>query len=128
MREPFQRARAAFERNTPQRSRKDIAAHYDLGNDLFELMLDETMMYSCAIFERRDMTLEEASLAKLERICEKLDLGPRDHVLEIGTGWGGFAVHAADDARLPRDDDDDLARAARLRAASACARRASRTA
>ena len=82
-------------RNTPLRSRKDIAAHYDLGNDLFALMLDETMMYSGAVFERRDMTLAEASRAKLERICDKLDLGPSDHVLEIGTGWGGFALHAA---------------------------------
>jgi cyclopropane-fatty-acyl-phospholipid synthase len=95
VREPYQRAKAMLARNTPLRSRKDIAAHYDLGNDLFELMLDETMMYSAAIFERRDMTLEEASVAKLDRICDKLDLGPSDHVLEIGTGWGGFALHAA---------------------------------
>ena len=58
-------------------------------------MLDPTMMYSCGLFEHRDMTLEEASLAKLELVCEKLELGPRDHVVEIGTGWGGFAVHAA---------------------------------
>ena len=58
-------------------------------------MLDETMMYSSAIFERRDMPLEEASRAKLDRICDKLDLQPSDHVLEIGTGWGGFALHAA---------------------------------
>ena len=58
-------------------------------------MLDPTLMYSCGVFEHRDTTLEEASLAKLEMVCEKLDLGPRDHVLEIGTGWGGFAVHAA---------------------------------
>ena len=95
IREPFQRARAAFMRNTPQRSRKDIAAHYDLGNELFELMLDPTLMYSCGVFEHRDATLEEASLAKLEMVCEKLELGPRDHVVEIGTGWGGFAVYAA---------------------------------
>jgi cyclopropane-fatty-acyl-phospholipid synthase len=95
VREPWQRGRALLERNTPLRSRKDIAAHYDLGNDLFELMLDDTMMYSGAIFERRDQPLEEASRAKLERICDKLDLGPSDHVLEIGTGWGGFAVYAA---------------------------------
>ena len=72
VREPWQRGRALLERNTPLRSREDIAAHYDLGNDLFELMLDETMMYSSAIFERRDMSLEEASRAKLERICDKL--------------------------------------------------------
>ena len=95
VREPFQRARAAFKRNTPRRSRKDIAAHYDLGNELFELMLDPTLMYSCGVFEHRDATLEEASLAKLELVCEKLELGPRDHVVEIGTGWGGFAVYAA---------------------------------
>jgi cyclopropane-fatty-acyl-phospholipid synthase len=81
--------------NTRGRSRRAIAEHYDLGNDLFELMLDPTMMYSSALFERPGMTLEEASVAKLERICERLDLGPQDHVLEIGTGWGGFAVHAA---------------------------------
>jgi cyclopropane-fatty-acyl-phospholipid synthase len=95
IREPFQRARAAFMRNTPQRSRRDIAAHYDLGNELFELMLDPTLMYSCGVFEHRDATLEDASLAKLELVCEKLELGPRDHVVEIGTGWGGFAVYAA---------------------------------
>jgi cyclopropane-fatty-acyl-phospholipid synthase len=95
VREPWQRARALLERNTPLRSRDDIAAHYDLGNDLFALMLDDTMMYSAAIFERRDMTLEDASRAKLDRICDKLDLQPSDHVLEIGTGWGGFALHAA---------------------------------
>ena len=58
-------------------------------------MLDPTLMYSCGVFEHRDTTLEEASLAKLEMVCEKLELGPRDHVLEIGTGWGGFAVYAA---------------------------------
>jgi cyclopropane-fatty-acyl-phospholipid synthase len=95
VREPWQRARALWARNTPSRSRDDIAAHYDLGNRLFELMLDETMMYSGAIFERRDMSLAEASRAKLDRLCAKLDLGPSDHVVEIGTGWGGFAVHAA---------------------------------
>ncbi|MDA0182826.1 cyclopropane-fatty-acyl-phospholipid synthase family protein [Solirubrobacter phytolaccae] len=95
VREPWQRGRSFLVRNTPLRSREDIAAHYDLGNDLFELMLDETMMYSAAIFERRDMSLAEASRAKLDRICDKLDIQPSDHVLEIGTGWGGFAVHAA---------------------------------
>ncbi len=92
---PAQRARALARRNTRARSRRDIAAHYDIGNELFALMLDPTMMYSCAIFERPGMTLREASLAKLERVCAKLDLGPGDHVLEIGGGWGGFALHAA---------------------------------
>jgi cyclopropane-fatty-acyl-phospholipid synthase len=93
--EPLRQLHARLAPNTLQRSREDISAHYDLGNGLFELMLDPTMMYSGAVFERRESTLEEAQLAKLDRICAKLDLGPRDHVLEIGTGWGGFAVHAA---------------------------------
>ena len=92
---PRQRVRALANRSTRRRSRRDIAAHYDLGNELFSRMLDPTMMYSCALFEREGMTLEEASLAKLERVCERLDIGPQDHVLEIGTGWGGFAIHAA---------------------------------
>ena len=95
VREPYQRTRALFTRNTPRRSRRDIAAHYDLGNDLFELMLDPTMMYSCAYFSEPGMALEEASRAKLDQICRKLDLGPGDRLLEIGTGWGGLAVHAA---------------------------------
>jgi cyclopropane-fatty-acyl-phospholipid synthase len=84
-----------LERNTPARARKQISAHYDLGNDLFGLMLDETMMYSCAVFESAEATLHEAQVAKLDRICQKLRLGSEDHVLEIGTGWGGFAIHAA---------------------------------
>ena len=92
---PRQRVRALLTRSTRQRSQRDIEAHYDLGNELFERMLDSTMMYSCALFEREGMTLEEASIAKLERVCEQLELGPDDQVLEIGTGWGGFAVHAA---------------------------------
>jgi cyclopropane-fatty-acyl-phospholipid synthase len=82
-------------RNTRTRSRDAVAAHYDIGNEFFALMLGETMMYSCAYFPRRDMTLAQASRAKLELVCRKLGLGPGDHVLEIGTGWGGFAVHAA---------------------------------
>jgi cyclopropane-fatty-acyl-phospholipid synthase len=95
LRAPYQRLRGALRRNTPIRSRRDISRHYDLGNELFELMLDPTMMYSCGLFERPGMSLQEASTAKLERVCERLELGPEDHVLEIGTGWGGFAVHAA---------------------------------
>lgn len=82
-------------RNTKVGSRRNIAAHYDLGNDFFELFLDPTMMYSAAVFERDEMTLEEASVAKLDRICRRLKLTDADHVVEIGTGWGGFAVHAA---------------------------------
>lgn len=82
-------------RNTRSGSRRNISAHYDLGNDFFELWLDESMMYSAAVFERDEMSLEEASIAKLDRICRKLELTPEDHVLEIGTGWGGFAIYAA---------------------------------
>ncbi len=93
---PLQRWMRWLRRNTIERSRKQIAAHYDLGNELFALFLDPTMMYSCAMFDSPAVTLEEASLAKLERVCAKLDLHPTDHVLEIGTGWGGFAVYAAE--------------------------------
>jgi cyclopropane-fatty-acyl-phospholipid synthase len=81
-------------RNSRNGSARNIAAHYDLGNDLYELMLDETMAYSCAIFPRADSTLAEGSAEKFDAVCRKLDLRPTDHVLEIGTGWGGFAIHA----------------------------------
>jgi cyclopropane-fatty-acyl-phospholipid synthase len=83
-------------RNGLVRSRRNIAYHYDLGNELFALMLDETMTYSCAVFERPEMTLAEAQRAKYDRLCTLLDLRPDDHVLEIGCGWGGFARHAAE--------------------------------
>ncbi len=92
---PLQKAFHWVNRNTRTGSRRNIAAHYDLGNDFFRLWLDPTMMYSAAVFEREDATLHQASLAKLDRICRKLDLKPTDHVVEIGTGWGGFAIHAA---------------------------------
>ncbi|MCR8915949.1 class I SAM-dependent methyltransferase [Marinobacter panjinensis] len=82
-------------RNTKEGSRNNISAHYDLGNDLFETFLDPTMMYSSAIYPRPEATLEEAAVHKLDTICRKLDLHPGDRVMEIGTGWGGFAVHAA---------------------------------
>ena len=82
-------------RNNKGGSRRNIAAHYDLGNDFFSLWLDDTMTYSSGIFERPDSTLREASVAKLDRICRRLALRPGDHVLEIGTGWGSFALHAA---------------------------------
>ncbi|MBN8279403.1 MAG: class I SAM-dependent methyltransferase [Gammaproteobacteria bacterium] len=82
-------------RNTRAGSRRNIHAHYDLGNELFELFLDPTMMYSSAVFPRPDATLEEASVHKLDLICRKLELTPGDHLLEIGTGWGGLALHAA---------------------------------
>jgi cyclopropane-fatty-acyl-phospholipid synthase len=89
------RAWHALRRNTLKGSRRNIAAHYDLGNELFELFLDDTMMYSCAIFEHPQATLKQASVAKLDRVCRKLDLQPGDHLLEIGSGWGGLAIHAA---------------------------------
>ena len=95
VRVPLQTVRGVRARNTRARSLHAVAAHYDLGNEFFELMLDETMMYSSAYFPRRGMTLAQASRAKLELVCRKLDLRTGDHVLEIGTGWGGFAVHAA---------------------------------
>jgi cyclopropane-fatty-acyl-phospholipid synthase len=82
-------------RNTRDAAPGHIAAHYDLGNGLFELFLDDTMTYSCAIFEDPEVTLRGAQEAKLDRVCRKLELGPEDHVVEIGTGWGSFAVHAA---------------------------------
>jgi cyclopropane-fatty-acyl-phospholipid synthase len=77
------------------RDRANVRAHYDLGNEFFEQMLDETMSYSCAIFDDPSMSLLGASEEKLDRICRKLALGPSDHVVEIGSGWGSFAVHAA---------------------------------
>jgi cyclopropane-fatty-acyl-phospholipid synthase len=82
-------------KNTVIGSQRNIAAHYDLSNDFFELFLDPTMMYSAAIFSSSALTLEQASLNKLDTICKNLDLSPKDHLLEIGTGWGGLAIHAA---------------------------------
>lgn len=81
--------------NTTEGSRKNIAAHYDLGNEMFALFLDPTMMYSSAIFDKNTRTLQAASELKLKTICDKLALKPNDHVVEIGTGWGGFAIYAA---------------------------------
>ena len=85
----------SLKRNTREGSRKNISAHYDLGNDFFQLFLDPTMMYSAALFERDRTSLEEASIAKLEELCQQLELHSDDHLLEIGTGWGGMAIHAA---------------------------------
>lgn len=82
-------------RNSQAGSRRNIEAHYDLGNEMFELFLDPTMMYSCAYYPNNQASLNEASTAKLQRICEKLQLSEKDHVVEIGTGWGGFAIYAA---------------------------------
>jgi cyclopropane-fatty-acyl-phospholipid synthase len=98
LRRPFAPLRKALTRiphNTREGARRHVAAHYDLGNDMFRLFLDETMTYSCAYFESPEVTLREAQEAKLDRVCRKLELGPDDHVVEIGTGWGSFALHAA---------------------------------
>ena len=81
--------------NTHRGSRRNIGEHYDLGNDFFSLFLDETMTYSAGIFEQPESSLRDASVAKLDRICRKLELGCNDRVLEIGSGWGSFAMHAA---------------------------------
>jgi cyclopropane-fatty-acyl-phospholipid synthase len=92
---PFRRGWHALRRNTRTGSRRNIAAHYDLGNEFFAAFLDDTLTYSCGFFERPDVSLREASIAKYDRLCRKLGLASDDHVMEIGTGWGGFALHAA---------------------------------
>jgi cyclopropane-fatty-acyl-phospholipid synthase len=92
---PLQRLAHLLRPNTRHGARRNISEHYDLGNDFFELFLDETMTYSCALFEREDTPLAKASIAKLDRLCRKLDLKPGDRLLEIGTGWGSLALHAA---------------------------------
>jgi len=85
----------ALRRNTREGARRNIAAHYDLGNPFFRLFLSDDLMYSSALYAGSDESLESASKRKLERVCEKLRLQPGDEVVEIGTGWGGFAIHAA---------------------------------
>lgn len=92
---PLQKSLHWLNRNTREGSRRNIAAHYDLGNDFFRLFLDPTMMYSSAIFESPETTLEQAQHARLDLICRRLEIKPGDHLLEIGTGWGGMAIHAA---------------------------------
>lgn len=92
---PLLRVMHCLNRNSQAGSRRNIEAHYDLGNDMFELFLDPTMMYSCAYYPNNTSTLGEAAVAKLKRICDKLQLNESDHVVEIGTGWGGFAIYAA---------------------------------
>jgi cyclopropane-fatty-acyl-phospholipid synthase len=83
-------------RNTQTGSRRNIAYHYDLGNDFYRLFLDRSLAYSCAYYGSAEDTLEQAQISKFDRICRKLQLGSQDHVLEIGTGWGGFAAYAAE--------------------------------
>jgi cyclopropane-fatty-acyl-phospholipid synthase len=92
---PLRKALHWAAHNSRRGSRRNISAHYDLGNEFFRTFLDPTLMYSAAIFERTGMSLEKASLAKLDRICCRLELKPVDHLLEIGTGWGAMALHAA---------------------------------
>jgi cyclopropane-fatty-acyl-phospholipid synthase len=92
---PLHKAFHFLHRNSLSGSRKNIGAHYDLGNEMFERFLDPTMMYSSGIFDQAEMTMEQASIAKLDRICQKLQLNEQDRILEIGTGWGGFAIYAA---------------------------------
>lgn len=89
------RAFHLLRRNTLSGARENIAAHYDLSNDFFKLFLDPTMAYSSAIFMPQTRTLEEASTNKFRRVCQRLQLHEGDHLLEIGTGWGGLAIHAA---------------------------------
>ncbi len=92
---PLQRIGHFLRKNTRSGSRKNIVAHYDLGNDFYQLFLDDTLTYSCGIFESEVSSMQDASLAKYERICRKLELSPADDVIEIGSGWGGFAIYAA---------------------------------
>jgi cyclopropane-fatty-acyl-phospholipid synthase len=92
---PLHRIFHFLRKNTKEGSRKNIEAHYDLGNDFYQLFLDATMTYSCGIFTSSSCTLYDASIEKYDRICRKLLLNPDDHILEIGGGWGGFALHAA---------------------------------
>jgi cyclopropane-fatty-acyl-phospholipid synthase len=92
---PFRQWASKAMANTLKGSRKNIAAHYDLGNDFFELFLDPTLTYSSAWFQRPEMSLEEASTAKLERMCQMVELEKGDSLLEIGSGWGSLAIHAA---------------------------------
>jgi cyclopropane-fatty-acyl-phospholipid synthase len=95
LRRPLFKLFHALHANSRRGSARNIAAHYDLGNEFYRLMLDESMAYSCGIFETEHSTLAQASLAKFDAACRKLALEPSDHLLEIGSGWGGLAIHAA---------------------------------
>ena len=85
----------ALRRNNVRQAKRNIAAHYDLGNDFYTSFLDEEMLYSSALFPQPEMSLEQAQQAKMKRLCVKLALSPHDHLLEIGTGWGAMAEYAA---------------------------------
>ncbi len=92
---PWQRVKFLLRPNDRSGSKKNILAHYDLGNRMYESFLDSTMMYSAAVYPDAETSLEEAAVYKLDHICRRLDLRPEDRVIEIGSGWGGFAIHAA---------------------------------
>lgn len=92
---PVQRLRHWMHRNHRQQARKNIADHYDLGNDFYQYFLDEDLLYSSALFEDASQSLASAQCAKMQRLCEQLALKPEDHLLEIGTGWGALAEYAA---------------------------------
>ncbi|MGB3211460.1 MAG: cyclopropane-fatty-acyl-phospholipid synthase family protein [Desulforhopalus sp.] len=92
---PFHLLRHIARPNSKRQAKSNILSHYDLGNEMYQSFLDPTMMYSSAIYPREGSTLEEASLHKLDVICQKMELKPTDRVIEIGAGWGGFAIHAA---------------------------------
>jgi cyclopropane-fatty-acyl-phospholipid synthase len=92
---PFLRLFHWLNRNSREGSARNISAHYDLGNDMYALMLDDTMAYSCAIYPHANADLKTAQLAKFDAVCRKLDLKPNETLVEIGTGWGGLALHAA---------------------------------
>lgn len=94
---PVQKIFHGLRGNTIEGSRQNIRDHYDIGNDFFKLFLDETMMYSSAIFETPERTLHEASLKKIHTVCQRLRLAPGDHLVEVGTGWGSLAITAARD-------------------------------
>jgi len=95
LRRPLDLAHALLRRNSRAGARRNIADHYDLGNDFFALMLDPTMTYSSGVWDSPESTLEQASLRKLDLLCQRLRLRPEDHLLEIGMGWGSLALHAA---------------------------------
>lgn len=92
---PLRRLAHAWQRNSRQGARANIAAHYDLGNDFFAQVLDPTLSYSSCWYERPETTLAQAAIAKLDRVCRRLGLHAGQHLVEIGTGWGGLAIHAA---------------------------------
>lgn len=94
--QPLQRIFHWVNRNSHEGARRNISAHYDLGNEFFELWLDETMMYSSAIFADENTSLHQAQLDRMKHVCDRLQLTPRDHLVEIGTGWGGLALYAAE--------------------------------